>query len=75
MIIKLNKPFLYWRLKIINISSFLAYKEEDEHKYQNIKGENESNDCLKKWNFSNVNNAFLYPIQNVIINFILIMKT
>ena len=33
--------------KIINISSFLAYKEDDEYKYQYIKGENECNICFE----------------------------
>ena len=28
----------------------------------------------KNWNFSNVNNVFLFPVHNVLINFISIMK-
>ena len=28
----------------------------------------------KNWNFSNVNNVFLFPVHNVLINFISTMK-
>ena len=69
------KHFYIEDKKIINISSFLAYKEDDEYKYQYIKGENECNVCFEFFlNFSNVNNVFLFPVHNVLINFISIMK-
>ena len=54
--------------KIINISSFIAHKKEYKWRNQYRVGKNECNICYeKKRDFSNVNNALLYPVKNVLL--------